>query len=447
REQYDVTALSQGEVYSYLWELPDETISQRYRFIGSGDYTDMAKAYAGYLKDTYSDTFAKRNDAHAPASIEIIGAIDKVKQILGVPVSRPLALTTYDQAGEIVSDLTDNGFSNLSVRLTGWCNGGLKQKILKHIKPIGKLGGTGGLQRFLSSAQAKGAAVYLDGSTMYEHASNIFHGFFSFRDAARFITKERAEQHQFSHITYASREFAESYYLLHATLADQMADNLQNYAKGLQTGISFSDIGKDLAADYYRKKVRTRQESMDNHTARFQALHTEGTPFMTQMGNEYAAVYSDIVSGMDLKGSEYTILDEYIPFYELAIHGYVDYTGDPINMCGDAQEELLLSARYGAGLAYSFMKADAFVTQKTMYSELYGASYESWRDRAIETYQRYDAELGHIFSQEMTDYENLSDDVSVTEYEDGTKVYVNTGYNDYEADGITVPTRDYVVVK
>nr|MCR5676059.1 hypothetical protein [Lachnospiraceae bacterium] len=68
REQYDVTALSQGEVYSYLWELPDEKIVQRYRFITSGDYTDMARVYAGYLKETYGDAFARRDDAAAPAS-------------------------------------------------------------------------------------------------------------------------------------------------------------------------------------------------------------------------------------------------------------------------------------------------------------------------------------------------------------------------------------------
>lgn len=447
REQYDVTALSQGEVYSYLWELPDETITQRYRFIASGEYTDMAKYYAGYLKDTYGSAMAKRTDTATPASVEIVGAIDKVKQIVGVPVSRPLPLTTYDEAGSIVNTLTEGGFKNLSVRLTGWCNGGLKQKILKHIRPISALGGTGDLKSFVSDAQAAGASVYLDGATMYEYDSNLFNGFFSFRDAGRFITKERAEQHQFSHITYASREFAESYYLLHATLADKMADNLQRYTAGVGAGVSFSDIGKDLAADYYRKNVRTRQESLDRHTERFRTLNENGTQFMTQMGNEYAAVYSDIVSGMDLKGSEYTILDEYIPFYQLAVHGYVDYTGSPINLCGDAEEELLLCARYGAGLSYAFMNADAFVTQKTMYSELYGASFASWRDRALESYRRYDSEMGHIFNQEMTGYENLSADVSVTKYEDGTSVYVNTGYRDYDSDGITIPARDYVVVK
>lgn len=447
REQYDVTGLSQGEVYSYLWELPDETITQRYRFISSGNYTDMAKSYAGYLKETYPDAFTLNDDTAAPVSVELVGAIDKVKQIVGVPVSRPLPLTTFEEASGIVSELRSGGLDNMSVRLTGWCNGGVKQKILKNIRPIHSLGGKSGLQQFINSAKSDGVIVYLDGYTMYERGSNLLNGFFSFRDAARFITKERAVQHEFSHITYALREFSDPYYLLHATLADKMADNLQSYATGDGAGVSFADIGQDIAADYYRKSITTRQVELEDQKSRFASLNKEGTPFMIQMGNEYAAVYSDIVTGMDLKGSSYTILDEYIPFYQLAIHGYVDYTGEPINLCGNAEEELLLSARYGAGLCYSFMKADPFVTQKTLYTELYGASFASWKDRALETYKRYNSEMGHVFSMEMTGFENLSEDVSVTEYEDGTKVYVNTGFVDFDADGVKVPARDYVVMR
>ena len=44
----------------------------------------------------------------------------------------------------------------------------------------------------------------------------------------------------------------------------------------------------------------------------------------------------------------------------------------------------------------------------------------------------------------MTGHENLTNDVSCTEYADGTKVYVNYGYSEYAADGVTVPAREIV---
>ena len=47
----------------------------------------------------------------------------------------------------------------------------------------------------------------------------------------------------------------------------------------------------------------------------------------------------------------------------------------------------------------------------------------------------------------MTGHEKLTETVSCTEYDDGTKVYVNYGYEDYSTDGVTVPARDYLVVR
>ncbi len=65
----------------------------------------------------------------------------------------------------------------------------------------------------------------------------------------------------------------------------------------------------------------------------------------------------------------------------------------------------------------------------------------------VEIYERYNSELGHIFNQEMTGHDNLSDFVSLTTYADGTKVYVNYSYDDETVNGVTVPARDYLVVK
>lgn len=74
---------------------------------------------------------------------------------------------------------------------------------------------------------------------------------------------------------------------------------------------------------------------------------------MINMGNEYAAVYSDMITNMDLQGSEYSILDEYVPFYQMAVHGYINYTGEALNLVGNMEDELLRSAEYGAGLYFT----------------------------------------------------------------------------------------------
>lgn len=227
-----------------------------------------------------------------------------------------------------------------------------------------------------------------------------------------------------------------------------MTDNLTAAAQKYGAGVSFRDTGMDLSADYYKKNTVSRQESMNRQVAKLKEMADADINVMINMGNDYAAVYSDMITNMDLRGSEYTILDAYVPFYQLALHGYINYTGEPLNLCGNTEDELLISAEYGAGLYFTLMRETAFALQKTLYTEYYGSDYAAWHDRMIEIYTRYNAELGHTFNQEMTNHEIITSGLSCTTYEDGTKVYVNYSYADATAPGgVTVPARDYKVVR
>ena len=58
---------------------------------------------------------------------------------------------------------------------------------------------------------------------------------------------------------------------------------------------------------------------------------------------------------------------------------------------------------------------------------------------------RYQKEMSGLNRQAITGHEQLTDDVAVTTYADGTKVYVNYSSKDYKAGSVTVPGRDYLV--
>lgn len=447
REQYDVGDISNSEIYKYIEELPDESLKQRYSFVDSGSYVDMAKDYGDILQEKYGSYLSLNSDTSVPIAVEIVGAVDKIKQILGVPVSKPLPLTTYEEATEMVRDLKNDGLENLSVTYSGWCNGGVNQKILKKVKPIRSLGSKSDLNNLTATAKELGVNLYLNGITQYEHQSNILDGFISYRDAAKLISKERCELYQYSAITYAAREGAKSYYLLHTDVAQRMTDNLISAAKKYNTGVAFEDIGKDLSADYYKKKPYSREAVLKLQEAKLKEINDSGMPLMVSMGNDYAVPYASLVTDMELRGNDYTILDGQVPFYQLAIHGYIDYTGYALNISGDDTEELLRSAEYGAGLQFTMMKESAFTLQKTLYTEYYGSDYDAWHDRMLDIYTRYNNELGHTFNQEMTDHINITDTLACTTYADGTKVYVNYDYVDAETEGVKVPARDYLVIK
>ncbi|MCR4791269.1 MAG: hypothetical protein K5871_00815 [Lachnospiraceae bacterium] len=448
REQYNVGSIANNQVYVYQEFLPDEVISQRYTFIDSGSYVDMAEGYRDYLLANYGDYMKPQTDTQAPVVIEIVGAVDKVRQIVGVPVSRPLELTTYDEARDIVSTLNSEGMNNMIVKLTGWCNGGVNQAILKDIDTVWALGSASDLKKLCQTASELGCQIYLDGITEYAYNSDIFDGFFAFADSSRFISRELSQLYPYSTVTYGIRDGLDGHYLLHEQLVIEMMNNLYKASnKYGATGPCFQDIGTDLSSDFSRSNPVSREQSLVDQSAQLRAVRDNGTNVMINSGNIYAAVYSNVISRVDLKGSEYTILDETVPFLEIAIHGYITYTGEPVNISGRETDSILECAEYGAGLCYNVMAEDVEALQKTLYPMYYGSSYEAVHDRMLETYTRYNNELGHIFNQQMTGHENITSFVSCTEYADGTRVYVNYGYTDYVADGITIPARDYKVVK
>lgn len=448
REEYDVGSISNSRIFAFQESLPDEVMSQRYTFIDSGSYIDMAKEYQNYLLKNYGDYLIANTDTSAPCFVEVVGAVDKVKQILGMPVSRPLELTTYKEASDMLTQLDADGVDNMIVRMTGWCNGGVEQQMLKDVDPIMALGSGRDITNLCRTVQDQGNQIYLDGIVEYAYDSNIFDGFFAYRDSSRFISRELCKLYPFSQITYGDRDDLDAHYLLHEQLILKMMDNLVKVnEKYGATGPSFQDVGTDLASDFYKKNPYSRQTALLDQAARLRSYRDDGQNIMIRTGNTYAAVYANCITDMDLKGSEYTIIDEFIPFYELALHGYVNYTGEPVNLCGSETDEILACAEYGAGLNYTIMADSVEKLQKTLYPQYYGAAFDSVHDRMVETYTRYNNELGHTFNQQMTGHENLNQFVSVTVYEDGTRVYVNYGYSDYTGNGVTVPARDYLVVK
>ncbi len=448
REQYDILDETQGNTFVYEKELPEESLIQRYRFLASDSYVDMAKAYQEYLFGKYEGYFVKKEHTQAPAVIELIGAVDKVQQVVGIPLLKPLKLTNFTEAKEIMEDLRNAGIQNMSVKLTGWMNGGVRQKMLNKIRTVSELGSKKSLEALVSYAKQEQISFYFGGTTNYAKNSGMLDGFFSFSDAARKVSKERAQIYDYLSVTYTEDVTEEPYYLLNTKNIGSAMEVLNGYAAKRGAGVALEDVGDMLSSDFVREAPVSRQKALLLQTDKLMQMEQAGTGLMINKGNDYAVPYSDMITNMNLDGYAYTIIDRTVPFYQIALHGYVDYTGEALNLTQNAEQELLKSAECGAGLMFTLMKESAFALQKTKYSRFFGADYSAYRDTLLETYKRYNEELGHVFSQKMEHHNYVTDTMTCTVYEDGTRVYVNYDFEDAVTEnGTTVPARDYKVVR
>ena len=429
----------------YEKQIPDDTLVQRYRFLNENGYVNMAQSYGEYLR-AKPEMRGECASEEMPVNVEMVGAINKKEVKFGLPVDSTVATTTFEQAEGIIDDLLQSEVRDLNVRYTGWCNGGAQQRVLTSIHVEGGLGGENGMKKLMAAAADKGVDLYFDGVSCFAYRSGILNGFNALNDPARATTRSVIKLYPYDIVTYQQSDWMDPFYLVKPSYAQRCAENLINGLKSRgATGVAFRDIGNLLSADYQDSGTVTREQVKAMNIQTLEDAVAAGLKVIIKEGNAYAIPYADLITDMNLSGNAYALLDYSVPFYQIAIHGLKDYTGEAINLAGDSQTMLLESAEYGAGLNFTFMYADTKVLQDSVFSCYSSAGYLPWKQEAIAMINRYQKDMSGLNRQAITGHERLNESVAVTSYADGTKVYVNYGTDDYKDGAMTVPGRDYLV--
>ena len=446
REEYEVTARSQSSQYVYETGLPqDEYLEQSFIFVDSGSYVDMAKAYRSKLLAGEKKTTTK----DVPLAVEIVGAIEKVQQVAGIPKVRPYKLTSYEDAGQIIKEIDQLGIKDVNYKLSGFVNGGIKQKLMSHIKFISELGGKSDFKKMVKETEDLSAKLYLDGAVQTAYRSNIFNGFNKYKDAARFVSDELCELSEYSQLWYGKDPLQDNYYLLNSKLREKSSESLIKTASKLKlSGVSYRDNGNVLSSDFNERRHSTRANEAQKQVAQFEKAAEKGLGVIINGGNDYAVKSADFITNMPLHGNQYAIIDAVVPFYQIALHGYVNYAGNSINLAYEKDQLILESAEAGAGLQFSFMEAKPAKLQETFYTEFYSSSFDTWKDKFAEIYNEYNSKMAPVMNSPIVGHEYVGENVTKTTFENGYVVYVNFSYASYVTpSGKFIPEREYRVMK
>lgn len=451
-ENYDVGTKSDTTVRIYEDGLPDETISQRYIFSQETEYPKMAEIFRNYLTAKYPE-LTKKETSTVPFAVEMIGAVDNTEHILGYPVVRPLALTSYEQAKMLLEDLQKEGIKNINAKYTGWFNNGVNQKTAASVDTVGRLGSESDLKDLtLYSEKTEGINLFLNGMFSFVYKDEWFDGFSSSSDAAKFCSREEAELYEKDPVTYQANEdfhYYNTYYLLKPK---QTIDNISHYADVINNeygckNVGFEDIGHSLSADYNPKDRVSREKTLNLQRDKMKALNESGKGLMITGGNLYAVPYADFITDMNIDTKKVNIVDETIPFYQMALHGLVDYSSTAINLSEDEEENILKSAETGAGLYFTYIYEPTDKLQDTEYTKYYACNYKQWKNDTINLYNKFKDSMGDLYNQFIVNHEMVAKGVYKTTYENGNSVLVNYNYSDYNYQGTVVPKRDFTVVK
>lgn len=441
----DISAKSDRTVRMFQDGLPNEIISQRYIFIDDNDYISMAETYRNYLMDR-NEEMVKRSDSDLPVAVELLGAVDRTKHIIGIPTRKPYELTSYNEAIDITNQLIDIGITDLNIKYNGWFNDGVLHKTPNKVKLVDELGSKKSFKKLVKLSKENDVNLYLASTFQFVYDNSMFDNFVAIKDSAKYVNRKLVELLPYSKIWYGQETEWYEYYL---AKPDYYIKNIEQYASEIEDlgikNIAFGDIGYILSADYNPKSLVTRQQAMKMQVDKLKGLRAEGYKAMITSGNIYAVPYADFIIDVNLKTKGYNIIDEEIPFYEIVLHGLVSYAGGPINLADNYESSLLETIETGAGLYFVFMGADSFELQDSRYTSYFSSDFTLWSEKTKKLYNDMKKDLGHIYNQYITDHKKLAEGVTLTEYEDGTQVIVNYNHSAYIHNGKEVPARGYIV--
>lgn len=444
----DVSGRSLEEIYIYESKLPaGEKLVLRYQGVNSADYVDMAKDYRSYLQNRYPELTDKVTKTGLASAVEVIGSIIKVQHILGFPKDLPYALTTYEEMQNILTDIHDSGWNGVNVILNGWFNRGVIHDWPDDIDLIRRLGKKKEFTKLLDTMKSYGYSVSGKAEFQFVYNNKTFDSFVARRDAARYLSREVAEFYQISNVWYGEDKEADTYYYARPSFSMKGIDSYVKDADKLGIkNVAFGSIGSNLGADYRTKDPVSRQGVLNLQRDKLSSLSSRENVIYD--GNDYAIPYADLVVNFPIHAEGTSIEDDSIPFFPIALHGYVRYTGDSVNITNDYISNLLHSAETGAGLYFVFMDAAGDELQESDFTYYFGANYDSWKDAAKTLYKRYEADFGALTAETIENHEKLDEGIYLTVYSNGTKVYVNYRTFDYTtSDGVAIPAQDWVVKK
>lgn len=167
------------------------------------------------------------------------------------------------------------------------------------------------------------------------------------------------------------------------------------------------DIGNTLAGDYNPKDRVSREAALNLQVKKLQSLKQGGNKVMITSGNQYAVPYADFVTDMNLDARAVNIIDEQVPFYTMALHGLVNYSGGAINLADDEKENILKSAESGAGLYFTYIAEKTSVLQDGKYTRYYACNYDDWKKDTLSLYNKFNETFEGTYDKAIDKHEKL----------------------------------------
>ncbi|MBQ3054343.1 MAG: hypothetical protein IJC89_05550 [Clostridia bacterium] len=420
--------------------LQDNNYTVRYYALGSdnGGYVGMANKYRDYLIN--DKKMEKKENGGGALFLDVYGQVNKDKNILGVPVEMPEKLTGYDELQDMVETLKGEGISDPTIRYTNWQSASIDGKVNEKVKASSYLGGNDGLKELFTYMEENKINFYPNIDYVNYSKGTLKHS--RFKNAA----KELNQSPKTIVRNRVPMKLGTKWYMLKPTaLRDGVDSFLDSYVKKSGHGIAVESIGSMVYSDYQKgSTVRTQTEKVWEEVL-INASNKTGK-VMVDGANAYCFPYVDAILTTPTTDAYCEIADATVPFYQMVLHGFVDYGTEALNLSADPDILRLKAIETGAALTYSVFTAPSSDVKGTYMDYLFSANFDLVKEKIINNYKADKDYYEKIKGQKIVNHSFAGEDITITTYENGISAVVNYTDNEFAlADGSVVPAMSYIV--
>lgn len=428
RRGFDDLRVTSRSIKTYDKKAMEVDYSVRLMFLPAGcdTYSDMAVAYREYL-------IANGLTAHVSEQDVAIDLFMSAPEE-GLLFDTQRTVTTLAQADAMLDQLAAAGVEKVHYSLKGWSRGGYG-KCPDQLPVESAVGRNQELTALTKKAQDMGSTLSL--TVNFVEADGDSHTY-SRRNDVVYLSN-------YAILTDAEEET----FILSPNVIREKYNAFAGKAASLCVGgLRLERMGQYISFNYNRSFYYTTQQTLEIYRQMLQDAKARFGQVSVQGGAVWAAPYADLLTEVPYEDSGFHFTTESVPFYQMVMHGLRDYTGLPGNLSSDLEREFLRWVEMGYMPYFELTWGSTEELMYTDYQGLFTAQYTAWIDKVAGIAAAFSqGELKELRTVMMREHVRLTDDLVRVTYENGARVYVNYADADAQADGLTIPAMDYLVVK
>ncbi|MCR4586937.1 MAG: hypothetical protein K5682_00890 [Lachnospiraceae bacterium] len=418
-----------GSLHIFEAERSHSDLRVRYMFLSGddADYSGMASAYRTYLQ---KEGHLQQADTSYNTRIDFLGE-ERESFVLG---TSSVVMTDTDAIREIYEDLKSEEVTDILSVYKGWQKGGLYSLPIDSFKVSSGIGGAGALLDLMSDCKDQGIDLYLYNNALLINPDEKNATF----NVVKKINKRR----------YEMETYMDVYETLLYLTPQRSEELLNRYIKASSkkgvSNLALAGVSQNLFSYTYREDTYSRFDTQDTYSGLVSEAAGSTELILEQ---PFAYLWEDTKAFLDmpLYTSSYIFEDESIPFLSLVLKGSLPIYAEYVNFEANKQEFFLKMVESGSYPSFYITKESSAELIYTNSCDIYSSEYSSYKE-TIAQYNRELSELSHITDGAVIEqHEILEKDLVKVTYSNGTKIYINYGSGEKEADGISIPSMSYEV--